>query len=198
MSKSRKILLAIVAVAIVGLLVWAGVSGGAMATAPCVDCAGAGLVDGADCETCGGAGSVTASWWALVPPVIAIGLALITKEVYSSLFIGILAGALLGANFSFTGTMDILTNDGLISAVSGTAGIFVFLVVLGVIVALVNKSGGSAAFGRWAEKNIKSRTGAMLATFALGVLIFIDDYFNCLTVGSVMRPVTDSHKVSRA
>ena len=198
MSKSRKILLAIVAVAIVGLLVWAGVSGGAMATAPCVDCAGAGLVDGANCETCGGAGSVTASWWALVPPVIAIGLALITKEVYSSLFIGILAGALLGANFSFTGTMDILTNDGLISAVSGTAGIFVFLVVLGVIVALVNKSGGSAAFGRWAEKNIKSRTGAMLATFALGVLIFIDDYFNCLTVGSVMRPVTDSHKVSRA
>ena len=198
MSKSRKILLAIVAVAIVGLLVFAGVSGGAMATAPCVDCGGAAIVDGAECESCGGAGEVTASWWALVPPVIAIGLALITKEVYSSLFIGILAGALLGANFSFTGTMDILTNDGLISAVSGTAGIFVFLVVLGVIVALVNKSGGSAAFGRWAEKNIKSRTGAMLATFALGVLIFIDDYFNCLTVGSVMRPVTDSHKVSRA
>ena len=198
MSKSRKILLAVVAVAIVGLLVFAGVSGGAMATAPCVDCAGAGLVDGADCETCAGVGEVTASWWALVPPVIAIGLALVTKEVYSSLFIGILSGALLGANFSFTGTMDILTGDGLISAVSGTAGIFVFLVVLGVLVALVNKSGGSAAFGRWAEKNIKSRTGAMLATFALGVLIFIDDYFNCLTVGSVMRPVTDSHKVSRA
>ena len=198
MSKSRKILLAVVAVAIVGLLVYAGISGGAMATAPCVDCAGAGLIDGADCETCAGAGEVTASWWALVPPVIAIGLALVTKEVYSSLFIGILSGALLGANFSFTGTMDILTSDGLISAVSGTAGIFVFLVVLGILVALVNKSGGSAAFGRWAEKNIKSRTGAMLATFALGVLIFIDDYFNCLTVGSVMRPVTDSHKVSRA
>ena len=198
MSKSRKILLAIVAVAIVGLLVFAGVSGGAMATADCVDCAGAGLVDGAECETCGGAGQVTASWWALVPPVIAIGLALITKEVYSSLFIGILSGALLGANFSFTGTMDILTNDGLISAVSGTAGIFVFLVVLGVLVALVNKSGGSAAFGRWAQTHIKSRTGAMLATFVLGVLIFIDDYFNCLTVGSVMRPVTDSKKISRA
>ncbi len=198
MSKSRKIILAVVAVAIVGLLVFAGVSGGALATAACVDCGGAGLVDGADCETCAGAGQVTASWWALVPPVIAIGLALVTKEVYSSLFIGILAGALLGANFSFTGTMDILTNDGLISAVSGTAGIFVFLVVLGVIVALVNKSGGSAAFGRWAQTHIKSRTGAMLATFALGVLIFIDDYFNCLTVGSVMRPVTDSHKVSRA
>ncbi len=198
MSKSRKILLAVVAVAIVGLLVWAGVSGGAMATAPCVDCGGAGLVDGADCETCAGAGQVTASWWALVPPVIAIGLALVTKEVYSSLFIGILAGALLGSNFSFTGTMDILTNDGLISAVSGTAGIFVFLVVLGILVALVNKSGGSAAFGRWAQTHIKSRTGAMLATFVLGVLIFIDDYFNCLTVGSVMRPVTDSHKISRA
>ena len=198
MSKSRKILLAVVAVAIVGLLAFAAVSGGAMATAPCVDCGGAGLVDGADCETCAGAGEVTASWWALVPPVIAIGLALITKEVYSSLFIGIFAGALLGANFSFTGTMDILTGDGLISAVSGTAGIFVFLVVLGVLVALVNKSGGSAAFGRWAQTHIKSRTGAMLATFALGVLIFIDDYFNCLTVGSVMRPVTDSKKISRA
>ena len=198
MSKSRKILLAVVAVAIVGLLIFAGVSGGAMATAPCVDCGGAGLVDGADCETCAGAGQVIASWWALVPPVIAIGLALVTKEVYSSLFIGILAGALLGSNFSFTGTMDILTNDGLISAVSGTAGIFVFLVVLGILVALVNKSGGSAAFGRWAQTHIKSRTGAMLATFVLGVLIFIDDYFNCLTVGSVMRPVTDSHKISRA
>ncbi len=210
MSKSRKILLAVVAVAIVGLLAFAFVSDGALATAPCVDCGGTGLVDPADCdscgtfidepacEACGGEGSVRASWWALVPPVIAIGLALITKEVYSSLFIGILAGAVLGADFSFTGTMDILTNDGLISAVSGTAGIFVFLVVLGVLVALINKSGASAAFGRWAETHIKSRTGAMLATFVLGVLIFIDDYFNCLTVGSVMRPVTDSQKVSRA
>ena len=198
MSKTRKILLAVVALAIVGLLAFAFVSDGALATAPCVDCGGAGLVEEAACETCGGEGTVRASWWALVPPVIAIGLALITKEVYSSLFIGILAGAILGADFSFTGTMDILTNDGLISAVSGTAGIFVFLVVLGVLVALVNKSGASAAFGRWAETHIKSRVGAMLATFVLGVLIFIDDYFNCLTVGSVMRPVTDSQKVSRA
>ncbi len=198
MSKSRKIILAVVAVAIVGLLAFAFVSDGALATAPCVDCGGAGLVEEAACETCGGEGQVRASWWALVPPVIAIGLALVTKEVYSSLFVGILAGAILGADFSFTGTMDILTNDGLISAVSGTAGIFVFLVVLGVLVALVNKSGASAAFGKWAETHIKSRTGAMLATFVLGVLIFIDDYFNCLTVGSVMRPVADGHKVSRA
>ncbi len=198
MSKTRKIILAVVAVAIVGLLAFAFVSDGALATAPCVDCGGAGLVEEAACETCGGEGAVRASWWALVPPVIAIGLALVTKEVYSSLFIGILAGAVLGADFSFTGTMDILTNDGLISAVSGTAGIFVFLVVLGVFVALINKSGASAAFGKWAETHIKSRTGAMLATFVLGVLIFIDDYFNCLTVGSVMRPVADGHKVSRA
>ncbi len=198
MSKSRKIVLAVVAVAIVGLLAFAFVSDGALATAPCVDCGGAGLVEEAACESCGGEGLVRASWWALVPPVIAIGLALVTKEVYSSLFIGILAGAILGADFSFTGTMDILTNDGLISAVSGTAGIFVFLVVLGVLVALINKSGASAAFGKWAETHIKSRVGAMLATFVLGVLIFIDDYFNCLTVGSVMRPVADGHKVSRA
>lgn len=198
MSKTKKIVLAVVAVAIVALLVFAAFNGGHLATEACVDCGGAGLVEEAACETCGGEGKVTASWWALVPPVIAIGLALITKEVYSSLFIGIVAGALLGSNFNFTGTMDLITNDALISAVSGTAGIFIFLVVLGVIVALINKSGGSAAFGRWAEKNIKSRVGAMLATFVLGVLIFIDDYFNCLTVGSVMRPVTDSKKVSRA
>ena len=198
MSKTKKIILAVVAVLIVALLVFAKVSNGSMATEACVDCAGAGIVDGAACKTCGGEGLVRASWWALVPPVIAIGLALITKEVYSSLFIGILSGAILGSDFSFTKTMDILTNDGLIEAVSGTAGIFIFLIVLGTIVALVNKAGGSAAFGEWARTNIKSRTGAMLATFVLGVLIFIDDYFNCLTVGSVMRPVTDAHKVSRA
>ncbi len=198
MTKTKKIVLAVVAVAIVALLAFAAVNGGHLATAPCVDCGGAGLVDEAACETCGGEGNVTASWWALVPPVIAIGLALITKEVYSSLFIGIVAGAILGSNFSFTGTMDLITGNALIDAVSGTAGIFIFLVVLGVIVALINKSGGSAAFGAWAEKHIKTRAGAMLATFVLGVLIFIDDYFNCLTVGSVMRPVTDSKKVSRA
>ncbi len=198
MTKTKKIVLAVVAVAIVALLAFAAIGGGHLATAPCVDCAGAGLIEDAACETCGGEGNVTASWWALVPPVIAIGLALITKEVYSSLFIGVVAGAILGSNFSFTGTMDLITGNALIDAVSGTAGIFIFLVVLGIIVALVNKSGGSAAFGAWAEKHIKSRVGAMLATFVLGVLIFIDDYFNCLTVGSVMRPVTDSKKVSRA
>ena len=139
-----------------------------------------------------------ATFWALVPPVIAIGLALITKEVYSSLFIGILVGGLFAADFKPVAAFDTVLSDGIIAAVEGTAGIFVFLVVLGAIVALVNKAGGSRAFGEWASKNIKSRTGAMLATFALGVLIFIDDYFNCLTVGSVMRPVTDSHKISRA
>ena len=139
-----------------------------------------------------------ATFWALVPPIVAIGLALITKEVYSSLFIGIVLGGLLSANFHPVAALDSILNDGLISAVSGTAGIFIFLVILGMVVALVNKSGGSAAFGRWASVNIKSRTGAMIATFVLGVLIFIDDYFNCLTVGSVMRPVTDRHKISRA
>jgi len=136
--------------------------------------------------------------WALFPPVIAIMLALLTKEVYSSLFVGILAGALLYSKFDIVKTVDSITNDGFISAVSGTAGIFVFLVLLGVLVALVNKAGGSAAFGRWAQKHIKTKVGASLCTFALGVLIFIDDYFNCLTVGSVMRPVTDSTKISRA
>lgn len=134
----------------------------------------------------------------LLPPVIAIVLALITKEVYSSLFIGILVGSLLAGSFSPAGTIDVIINDGLIAAVSGSAGIFIFLVILGVLVALINKTGASAAFGEWAKTHIKSRAGAMLATFALGVLIFIDDYFNCLTVGSVMMPVTDTHKISRA
>lgn len=136
--------------------------------------------------------------WSLFPPVVAIGLALITKEVYSSLFIGLLVGAIISANFKFAPAMDIIINDGLVSAVSGTAGIFLFLVFLGIIVSLLNKSGGSAAFGRWAQTHIKTRVGAMLATFALGVLIFVDDYFNCLTVGAVMKPITDSHKISRA
>lgn len=139
-----------------------------------------------------------ATFWALVPPIIAIVLALITKEVYSSLFIGILVGGVFSANFSVTKTLDVVTNTGFIDAVSGTAGIFIFLVLLGVLVALLNKSGGSAAFGRWAEKHIHSKVGASFATFVLGILIFIDDYFNCLTVGSVMRPVTDRNKISRA
>ncbi|WP_251446387.1 Na+/H+ antiporter NhaC family protein [Vermiculatibacterium agrestimuris] len=136
--------------------------------------------------------------WAFLPPVIAIVLALITKEAYSSLFIGIVVGALLHCNFAPVETMDAIINDGLITAIADNAGIFLFLVILGAIVALVNAAGGSAAFGRWAEKNIKTRVGAMLSTFVLGILIFIDDYFNCLTVGSVMRPVTDGHKISRA
>lgn len=134
----------------------------------------------------------------LLPPVIAIVLALITKEVYSSLFIGILAGGILAADFSPAGTIDAVVNTGFISSVSGSAGIFIFLVILGILVALINKTGASAAFGAWAKKHIKTRVGAILATFALGILIFIDDYFNCLTVGSVMLPVTDNHKVSRA
>ena len=136
--------------------------------------------------------------WAMLPPVIAILLALITKEVYSSLFIGILAGGLLACNFNVVNTVDTIVQKGLIAAVSDNAGIFVFLVILGILVALISKTGASAAFGRWAQKNVKSRAGAQLSTFGLGVLIFIDDYFNCLTVGSVMLPVTDTHKVSRA
>ena len=198
MSKSKKIILAIACIVIVAVLAFAKVSGGSLNTVMCQDCHGTGIIEQAECEACGGEGTVRASFWALVPPVIAIGLALITKEVYSSLFVGIVAGAILGADFKFTGTMDVLINDGLISAVSGTAGIFIFLVVLGCIVALINKAGGSAAFGKWAQTHIKSRPGAMLMTFVLGVLIFIDDYFNCLTVGSVMRPVTDGHRVSRS
>ena len=137
------------------------------------------------------------TFWALVPPVVAIVLALITKEAYSSLFIGIVVGGLFVCDFAPVATLDTVLNDGLVTSIADNAGIFLFLVLLGIIVAMVNASGGSAAFGRWAEKNIKTRTGAMLATFALGVLIFIDDYFNCLTVGSVMRPVTDTHKISR-
>ena len=138
------------------------------------------------------------TFWSLIPPVIAIVLALITKEAYSSLFIGVLCGGLLAANFSFTGTLDVLVSDGFIAAVSSSAGIFIFLVILGILVALINKTGASAAFAAWAKKNIKSRAGAIIATFLLGVLIFIDDYFNCLTVGGVMQPVTDSHRISRA
>ncbi len=136
--------------------------------------------------------------WSLFPPVIAIGLALITKEVYSSLFIGIVMGGLLATGFNPIHTIGSVTKDGIITSVSGTAGIFAFLVFLGVIVALLNKAGGSRAFGNWAAKHVKSRTGAMLATMFFGILIFIDDYFNCLTVGAVMRPVTDKAKISRA
>ena len=198
MTKTKRIVLAIAAVLIVGLLVYVGVSGGSLGEVKCMDCHGTGLVDSAECETCAGAGMVRGTAWALLPPIIAIGLALITKEVYSSLFIGIVVGGLTYTNFNFLTGMDTIINDGLISAVKDNAGIFIFLVELGVIVALINKSGGSAAFGKWAARHIKTRMGAMLATFALGVLIFIDDYFNCLTVGSVMRPITDRHKISRS
>ncbi len=194
MSKAKKITLIIAAVVILALLVVAGVTDGANGTVACPDCDGT----VADCETCAGEVSVRGTLWALLPPVIAIGLALITKEVYSSLFVGILSGALLYSDFSFTGTLDALVSDGLIAAVADSAGIFIFLVELGIIVALINKAGGSAAFGNWAKTHIKTRAGAMLATFVLGILIFVDDYFNCLTVGSVMRPVTDSKRISRA
>ena len=141
--------------------------------------------------------SMYATFWALVPPVVAIVLALITKEAYSSLFIGVLVGALFQCGFAPVDTLDTMLNQGFVSAIEGNAGIFLFLVLLGIIVALVNASGGSAAFGRWAQRNIRTRVGASLATFVLGILIFIDDYFNCLTVGSVMRPVTDGHRISR-
>ncbi len=141
-----------------------------------------------------------ASFWALIPPVVAIALALVTKEVYSSLFVGILIGGLFYSGFTFETTITHVFQDGIVGVLSDSynVGILVFLVVLGVMVCLMNKAGGSAAFGRWASVHIKSRAGAQLATILLGVLIFIDDYFNCLTVGSVMRPVTDKHNISRA
>ena len=137
--------------------------------------------------------------WALLPPLVAIILALITKEVYSSLMIGIIAGGLLYAGFNPVVAMERIFKDGMIGQLSDpwNVGILIFLVVLGSIVMLMNRAGGSAAFGRWASTHVKTRMGAQLATFALGVLIFIDDYFNCLTVGSVMRPVTDKNRVSR-
>ncbi len=154
------------------------------------------------------------SLWALLPPVVAIGLALITKEVYSSLTVGILIGGMMYTKFDLIRVLDILVSGaehvdplapedgasvigGLIPSISSLAGILVFLVILGAVVALINKTGASAAFGRWAKAHIKSKIGAYLATFVLGILIFIDDYFNCLTVGSVMSPVTDTHKISR-
>ena len=144
--------------------------------------------------------AVYATFWALVPPVVAIGLALITKEVYSSLFIGVLMGGILYSGFSFEGTITHIFEDGMINVLSDSynVGILIFLVILGAMVCLMNRAGGSAAFGQFAADHIKGRVGAELATILLGCLIFIDDYFNCLTVGSVMRPVTDKFKVSRA
>lgn len=186
----------------------------------CADCNSTGLCmtcygQDASCEACGGTfvcpscqgtGYVESpshfynTFWALLPPIVAIALALITKEVYSSLFIGIVVGGLLYANFGFEGTIRHVFLDGIVASVSDTynMGILIFLVILGAMVCLMNRAGGSAAFGRWAQTHIKSRVGAQLATVILGCLIFIDDYFNCLTVGSVMRPVTDKHRISRA
>ena len=171
-SRSKTILTKLVAVVILALLVVAAVK-------------------------CANGASLANTAWSLLPPVIAIVLALITKEAYSALFIGVLVGSLFTCGFAPVATLDTILNDGLIAAISANAGIFLFLVLLGIIVALVNAAGGSAAFGCWAETHIKTHAGAQLATFVLGILIFIDDYFNCLTVGSVMRPVTDSHKISR-
>ncbi|NBJ92490.1 Na+/H+ antiporter NhaC family protein [Parablautia muri] len=144
--------------------------------------------------------SMYATFWALVPPIVAIVLALITKEVYSSLFVGILVGGLFYSGFSFEGTFTHIFHEGFVSVLSDSynVGILIFLVILGSMVSLMNRAGGSAAFGHFAKQKIKNRAGAQLATVALGVLIFIDDYFNCLTVGSVMKPVTDEHKISRA
>ena len=177
----------------------------------CPDCGAAGVVLSEDleavtCEACEGTGYVESpssfynTFWSLIPPIIAIALALITKEVYSSLFIGILVGGLLYSNFAFEGTILHVFNDGIVASVTDSynMGILIFLIILGSMVCLMNKAGGSAAFGRWAKDHIKSRVGAQLASVLLGVLIFIDDYFNCLTVGSVMRPITDKHNISRA
>lgn len=169
--------------------------------AECESCEGTNV-----CATCEGTGYVTApskffnTPMSLLPPVIAIALALLTKEVYSSLFIGIVMGGMLYSNFSFEGTLNHVFGDGIVASLADSynVGILIFLVILGTMVALMNKAGGSAAFGRWAKKNIKSRVGAQLASILLGCLIFIDDYFNCLTVGSVMRPITDKHNISRA
>ncbi|MCI8909463.1 MAG: Na+/H+ antiporter NhaC family protein [Oscillibacter sp.] len=177
----------------------------------CPDCGAAGIVlseegEAVSCDACGGSGYVESptrffnTFWSLLPPIIAIALALITKEVYSSLFIGILVGGLLYSNFSFEATVLHVFNSGIVASVTDSynMGILIFLVILGAMVCLMNKAGGSAAFGRWAKEHIKSRVGAQLTSVLLGVLIFIDDYFNCLTVGSVMRPITDKQNISRA
>ena len=141
-----------------------------------------------------------ATFWSLVPPLVAIVLALISKEVYSSLAIGLIFGGMLASGFNFEGTMKAVFEQGMVSVLSSSynVGILIFLVILGMVVALMNKTGGSDAFGKWASKRIKTRVGAQLTSILLGCLIFIDDYFNCLTVGSVMRPITDKHQVSRA
>ena len=214
-----RIVLALILVLTLMSVAFAAGEGGSRPTVECSACQGYGICmecygtdpacavcEGTNvCATCVGecvvlaASNFYATAFALLPPVIAIALALITKEVYSSLFIGILVGGLLYSNFSFEGTVLHVFEDGIASVLSDSynVGILIFLVILGSMVCLMNKAGGSAAFGRWASENIKSRVGAQLAAILLGVLIFIDDYFNCLTVGSVMRPITDKHNVSR-
>jgi len=207
LSKKSIALICTFAVLIV-LLIVAIVTKSAETILNCPTCDGTGTYLGDSCPKCDGeVGFIKhiGSIWALLPPIIAITLALITKEVFSSLFVGMLSGSILAATTTSSGigevlkgSMDNLVGTGLIDAVAGTAGIFIFLIELGIIVALINKAGGSKAFGEWAQTHIKTKIGAGLATFFLGVLIFIDDYFNCLTVGSVMRPVTDKHKISRS
>ena len=208
MNSRRKLLavllLVVMAVSLLSVCAFAADGEDAAKSITCTTCSGTGVSQGAECDVCEGTGVITStsrmafSFWALVPPIVAIILALITKEVYSSLFVGILLGALFYSNFNPITGLDAIINDGMVPAVADNAGIMLFLVILGAMVALINRAGGSAAFGRWAETHIKTRVGAMLATFLLGVLIFVDDYFNCLTVGSVMLPVTDRHKISRA
>ena len=208
MNSRRKLLavllLVVMAVSLLSVCAFAADGEDAAKSITCTTCNGTGVSQGAECDVCEGTGVITStsrmafSFWALVPPIVAIILALITKEVYSSLFVGILLGALFYSNFNPITGLDAIINDGMVPAVADNAGIMLFLVILGAMVALINRAGGSAAFGRWAETHIKTRVGAMLATFLLGVLIFVDDYFNCLTVGSVMLPVTDRHKISRA
>lgn len=209
MNSRRKILavllLVVLAVSLLSVCALAADDGDDVAKSiTCTTCNGTGISQGEECGVCEGTGVITStsrmafSFWALVPPIVAIILALITKEVYSSLFVGILLGALFYSNFNPITGLDAIINDGMVPAVADNAGIMLFLVILGAMVALINRAGGSAAFGRWAETHIKTRVGAMFATFLLGVLIFVDDYFNCLTVGAVMRPVTESHKISRA
>ena len=206
--KKNTLIKAVVVIALLAIFALLSFVTPAQHNLKCDECGGTGMVDAAQCEVCGGSGvgseaadsNYYSTFMSLAPPVIAIVLALVTKEVYSSLFIGVLSGALLYTNFKPIAAIDAIVNDGLIANIgdSWNAGILIFLVLLGIMVALVNAAGGSAAFGRWAKTHVKTRVGAQLATFALGVLIFIDDHFNCLTVGSVMRPVTDSHKISRA
>ena len=210
MKSSKKLLailmLVLILASVLTIAVFADGDSGSSAVThiTCTTCEGTGEFNGDECGECGGTGVLESdsymafTFWALVPPLVAIILALITKEVYSSLFIGVLLGSLFYSNWGPVKALDATINDGLIASISDNAGIFLFLVILGIMVALINRSGGSAAFGRWAKTHIKTRAGAMFATFILGIVIFIDDYFNCLTVGSVMRPIADEHQVSRA